>query len=73
MTLTCHQIFWVTDPLGIPWHPIEKKGQDFGVMVKYVGFLWDLVHHKVSLPEKKCIKLLSKLDGFLSAASSSVS
>jgi len=66
-------IFRITDLVGIPWHPIEKKGQDFCFSVKYVGFLWDLEHRKVSLPEKKCIKLLSKLDSFISMASSAVS
>src|SRR5882672_5741378 len=41
---------------GIPWHPIEKKGQDFASSVKYVGFLWDLEQRRVSLPDKKRVK-----------------
>jgi len=48
-------------PLGIPWHPIEAKGQDFGPMVSYVGFVWDLEHHSVSLSPKKCNKYLTKV------------
>jgi len=32
----------ITDPLRIPWHPIKVKGQDFGLMVSYVGFVWNL-------------------------------
>ena len=35
-------VFQITTPLGVPWHPIEGKGQDFSWPVKYVGFLWDL-------------------------------
>jgi len=31
----------ITDPLGIPWHAVLKKGQDFGSSFKYLGFLWD--------------------------------
>src|SRR5882724_9250252 len=29
----------ITDPLGIPWHQIETKGQDFGSTVSYIGFI----------------------------------
>jgi len=35
-------VFCITDHLGIPWHPISKKGQDFGCIFKYLGFLWNL-------------------------------
>jgi len=35
-------ILSVMDPLGIPWHPIATKGQDFASSVMYVGFLWYL-------------------------------
>jgi len=65
-------IFRIMDPLGVLWHPIETKGQDFGSSVKYVGFLWDLDHRRVSLPDKKCLKLLSKINAFLAASSSPV-
>jgi len=65
-------VFRITDPLGVPWHPIEKKGQDFAFSVKYVGFQWDLEHRRVSLLEKKHMKLLSKLNLFISTASSAL-
>ena len=65
-------VFHISDPLGVPWHPIEKKGQDFAFSVKYVGFQWDLEHQRVSLPEKKCMKLLSKLNLFISMAYSTL-
>jgi hypothetical protein len=53
----------MTDPLGVPWHP--SKGSDFGATVIYVGFLWDLGDHTVSLPEPKCLKYQMKLTSFL--------
>jgi len=58
-------IFDITTPLGILWHLIETKGQDFASLVKYVGFQWDLESHCVSLPEKKQVKILAKIDSFL--------
>ena len=35
-------VFSVTDPLGMLWHPIWVKGEDFASSVIYVGFLWNL-------------------------------
>jgi len=29
----------ITGPLGVPWHLIEIKGQDFGSTVPYIGFV----------------------------------
>ena len=29
----------VTVPLGIPWHPIETKGQDFKSTIPYIRFI----------------------------------
>jgi len=43
----------ITDPLGILWHPIETKGQDFGSTVSYIGFIWDLEGCSISLSPKK--------------------
>src|SRR5882724_11222576 len=48
-------VFAITDPLGVPWHPINAKGQDFSPSVPYVGFLWSLENHTVSLSCKKRI------------------
>src|SRR6266481_5779649 len=64
--------FNVTSPLGILWHPIESKGQDFAFSVKYIGFLWDIPSRWVSLTDKKCVKLVCKLDSFLSSPRSLV-
>src|SRR5882724_5068962 len=54
-------IWNVTDPLRVPWHPIKAKGQDFGPSVSYVGFVWNLEDHSLSLSPKKCLKYLEKV------------
>lgn len=36
----------VTTPPGIPWHPIENKGQDFAFSPKNVVFVWDLMSRR---------------------------
>jgi len=48
---------------------IETKGQYFASSVKYVGFQWDLETRHVSLLEKKQVKILAKIDSFLSLQS----
>jgi len=63
----------ITDPLGIPWNPIETQGQDFSLTVQYIGFLWNLREHSVSLPEKKHLKYLGKVSSFIAVAQHSVS
>ena len=47
-------ILLITSPLGIPWHPISKKGHNFASSFSYVGFNWDL-------PEEKQLCLLAKI------------
>ncbi|THH20436.1 hypothetical protein EUX98_g8586 [Antrodiella citrinella] len=58
-------IFRVTAPLGVPWHP--KKITDYSHEVVYLGFLWNLQTRTVSLPdtkrEKYTGKLMKVLDG----------
>jgi len=36
-------ILKITSPLGIPWHPLSKKGHNFQSSFNYIGFDWDLV------------------------------
>jgi len=36
-------ILTITEPLGIPWHPISRKGHDFQTFFSYVSFNWDLI------------------------------
>jgi len=55
----------IMDPLGIPWHPIEVKGQDFWLQVSYVGFMWNLELHTISLSPKKRTKYLKKVHSSL--------
>jgi len=51
------------EPLGIPWQP--DKCCDFADVVQYVGFLWDFKDKRVSLPEKKRVKHVAKIQLFL--------
>ena len=60
----------ITNPLRVPWHPIEVKGQDFGPTVFYVGFVWNLEDHSVSLSLKKCLKYLKKVHSSLCSSDS---
>jgi len=46
-------ILALTSPLGIPWHPISKKGHDFSASFSYVGFDWYLPSQSVSLLNDK--------------------
>ena len=57
-------ILGITRPLGIPWHHVKDKGQDFATIFEYSGFHWDLSSHTVSLPKKK-IKAVMKLMALL--------
>ena len=46
-------ILAITKPLGIPWHDISKKGQDFSTCFDYVGFCWDMAARTVTVPPEK--------------------
>jgi len=71
-TFDISSILSITDPLGIPWHPIEMKGQNFATTVPYVGFIWDLANHSVSLSAKKRIKYIGKVTAFQALAKGKV-
>jgi len=55
----------ITDLLGIPWHPLSKKGQDFGSSFTYLSLHWDIASKCVSLPDEKRRRVLLKLALFL--------
>ena len=50
--------------LSVPWH--KEKGQPFRDTVKYIGFLWHILHKTVSLSEVKHTKYVVQLSSFLS-------
>ncbi|KAF5379454.1 hypothetical protein D9615_006559 [Tricholomella constricta] len=52
--------------LNIPWHP-EKTDTHFSTNFTYIGFSWDLVLRRVSLPEKKRLKYLNRVALMLDA------
>jgi hypothetical protein len=56
-------IFDLAHRLGIPIHP--EKIQHWSSSVIYIGFVWDMSARTVSLPEKKRLKYLAKLEEFL--------
>ena len=56
--------------LHVPWHP-TKMGDRFVPIFVFIGFLWDLVLRRVSLPEIKHIKFLYCVDSILSHVFSS--
>jgi hypothetical protein len=58
-------ILSISAPLSVPWHPVALKGQDFSSSVSYVGFVWDLHHRTVTLPDRKRIKALRKVSRLL--------
>lgn len=59
-------IFAITKRLGVPW----KLGKcfAFAFLLTYLGFLWDLRHRTVSLPDDKRLKYLRKVNAFLASA-----
>ena len=54
-----------TAPLGIPWHSVTRKGQDFGTTFSYIGFFWNVSNHTVSISEEKKMRALAKVELFL--------
>ncbi|TFY75818.1 hypothetical protein EWM64_g8195 [Hericium alpestre] len=50
--------------LQVPWH--ESKGQEFGFVVIYVRFSWDLPAKTVQIADHKLICLIQKLESFIS-------
>ena len=52
----------ITRLLGIPWHCVKQRP---GLHTS--GFHWYLCSHTVSLPEKKCLKAITKLTAFVAA------
>ena len=64
------QVLEKVGALGIPWHPFEKKGQDFAFTTSYTGFEWDIPCRTVALPEKKRVKFLRRVTDFSQTASS---
>ena len=55
--------------LGVPWHPLENKGQDFDSTFTYVGFLWSISGCSVRLLEEKQMKYLILTKTFLATHS----
>jgi hypothetical protein len=52
------------DSLCCPWHPV-KTGTAFRDFIVFLGLLWDLPHRRVSLPEDKRQKYLTRVRDML--------
>lgn len=50
--------------LNVPWHA-EKSGTVFEDSFLFIGFAWDLPRKRVSLPDKKRLKYLSRITSML--------
>ena len=66
-----NDVFSVTKPLGIPWHNISKKGQDFAPHFDYVGFSWNIIKRSVTVPDEKRLRAIAKPRYILSASTHS--
>ncbi|KAF5358597.1 hypothetical protein D9758_007735 [Tetrapyrgos nigripes] len=53
------------EDLKAPWHTVDKGDDEFDFVTVFIGFLWDLVQRRVSLPEEKRLKYLTRIDTFL--------
>ena len=60
-------IYNIMTPLGIPWHPLSKKGHDFQSSFSYVGFEWDISTRSVSHSCEKFLRLLAKVSNQISS------
>jgi hypothetical protein len=58
------------EALNIPWHP-TKTGKSFRYSMVFIGFYWDLINRRVSLPEIKRLKFLARVDKMITAAHAS--
>src|SRR5882724_11506862 len=65
-TFNLKTIKQIMDPLGIPWHPLSKKGHNFQSSFSYVGFKWDIDSKIVTISSKKHLCLISKLTSLMS-------
>ncbi|PPQ94251.1 hypothetical protein CVT25_004971 [Psilocybe cyanescens] len=56
---TLDTIYAITTPLGWPWK--HSKTRPFSEIFKYLGFLWNLKHKTVQIPDDKKTQYLVKL------------
>ena len=66
LSFNLSSILNITKPLGIPWHPLMKKGDNFQNSCSYVSFEWDILSKSVSISTVKHIHILSKVSILLS-------
>ena len=60
-------IYAIADALGWPWK--RSKTRSFATVFKYIGFLWDLNHKTIHIPDDKKSRYIQKLSPWVSNAS----
>ena len=64
-------ILGLTKSLGLPWHPISKKGHYFQSLCSYVSLEWNIASRTVPILTDKHLQLVSKLSLLLTTSTSS--
>lgn len=59
-------IYALAEALGWPWK--LSKTRPFATNFKYIGFLWDLVHKTIQLPDDKKLCYIEKLSSWIVGA-----
>ena len=59
-TYSLTDIYALANRLGWPWK--ESKTRPFSLEFKYLGFVWDLTHKTVQIPDQKKLRYLEKLE-----------
>lgn len=60
-------IYTLAENLGWPWK--VSKTRPFATVFNYIGFLWDLVHKTIQIPDKKKLRYVEKLASWVHGAS----
>ncbi|KAF7349137.1 Reverse transcriptase domain-containing protein [Mycena venus] len=65
-TYDLDDIYALAEFLGWPWK--RSKTRPFATLFKYIGFLWDLVHKTIQIPDDKKSRYLEKLAPWVDGA-----
>jgi len=64
-SLNLSTILGIMGPLGIPWHPLSRKGHNFQTSFNYIGFDWDISSRTIYISLEKHLCVLAKLSALL--------
>jgi hypothetical protein len=66
-TYNLDDIYALAEVLGWPWK--HSKTRPFSMIFQYIGFIFDLVHKTVQIPDNKKLRYLEKLAQSIHGAS----